>query len=518
MMRPDAGEPGRAAASTSADAETDADTLSDPSAPAAPPAPAAPAGSGAAARSGAATPPPVSALAVTAILAASTAVTLNMAITNTSLPTIAADLGADQADSVWVVTAFQFAMAATILPLGALGDAIGHRKVFLWGLALFVVTSLASGLAWSLPALAGARALQGIGGAALSAATPALIRALYPPERLGRGLGFYALAVGVGLTAGPTVASAVLAVADWPWLFLINVPVGGASLLLVIRAMPADRPGRRPLDPVSALLCMAFFVLMLLGLAEAGDEARPLRLALELGGGVLCGLALTRRERGRPSPIFAADLFRRPMFALSSATSVCAFAVQGAGFVALPFLMQDVLGRSQVETGLLLTPWPAATAVMAMVAAGLADRIHAGILGALGLALSGAGMMLLAALPAEASDLALGWRLALCGVGFGLFQTPNMRAIMASAPAWRSGGAGGILAASRLTGQSIGATLTAFCLALGAAEGAVAALWLGGALAALGCAVSLARLAAGAVVAVEDPPERAGQGVIGGSG
>ena len=121
--------------------------------------------------------------------------------------------------------------------------------------------------------------------AALSAATPALIRALYPPERLGRGLGFYALAVGVGLTAGPTVASAVLAVADWPWLFLINVPVGGASLLLAIRAMPADRPGRRPLDPVSALLCMAFFVLMLLGLAEAGDEARPLRL--EMSGGAM---------------------------------------------------------------------------------------------------------------------------------------------------------------------------------------------------------------------------------------
>ncbi|MEE3099241.1 MAG: MFS transporter, partial [Pseudomonadota bacterium] len=460
---------------------------------------AAAAAEAAPAETGATPAPPaeVSALAVTAILAASTAVTLNMAITNTSLPTIAADLGAGQAESVWVVTAFQFALAATILPLGALGDSIGHRKVFLWGLALFVATSLLSGLAWSLPALAGARALQGVGGAALSAATPALIRAVYPPERLGRGLGFYALAVGVGLTAGPTVASAVLAVADWPWLFLLNVPVGGAALALALAAMPKDTPARRPLDPVSALLCMAFFVLVLLGLSEAAHDARPLRLLALLGGGALCGWTLTRRERGRPSPIFAADLFRIRMFALSSATSVCAFTVQGAAFVALPFLLQEVLGRSQVETGLLLTPWPAATAVMAVAAARMADRDHAGILGALGLVMVGAGMALMAALPPGASDFDLGWRLVLCGMGFGLFQTPNMRAIMASAPASRSGGAGGILATSRLMGQSIGATLCAFCLTLGVVEGSVAALWLGGAVAGLGCVVSLARLAGG---------------------
>ena len=128
------------------------------------------------------------------------------------------------------------------------------------------------------------------------------------------------------------------------------------------------------------------------------------------------------------------DLFRLPLFALSAATAVCAFAVQGLSFVALPFYFEDLLGRSQVETGFFMTPWPLVVAIMAPLGGRLSDRYSAGILGGIGLVILTLGMALLATLPANPSVFNIVWRMMLCGIGFGFFQTPNMKAIMTSAP------------------------------------------------------------------------------------
>ena len=189
------------------------------------------------------------------------------------------------------------------------------------------------------------------------------------------------------------------------------------------------------------------------------------------------------------------DLFRRPVFALSAATSVCSFAVQGLAFVSLPFYFEDILQRTQVETGFFMTPWPLVVAIMAPIGGRLSDRYPAGILGGLGLVLLGLGMALLATLPAAPGVADIVWRMAICGFGFGFFQTPNIKTLMSSAPPHRSGGASGIVATARLTGQTIGAALAALCFGLAGRDGATLALALGAGFAAVGSVMSFLRLA-----------------------
>ena len=233
----------------------------------------------------------------------------------------------------------------------------------------------------------------------------------------------------------------------------------------------------------------------MLGIGSAAHHERPAFIAIELVAAVLIGWVLIRRQADHPAPMLPVDLFRRPLFALSTATAICSFAVQGLAFVSLPFYFEDILGRTQVETGFFMTPWPLVVAVMAPIAGRLSDRYAAGILGSLGLALLGLGMALLAMLPATPHVADIVWRMALCGCGFGFFQAPNMKAIMSSAPADRSGGASGIVATARLVGQTSGAALAALCFGLVGREGATTALVLGAGFAVLGVVMSMLRLA-----------------------
>lgn len=436
----------------------------------------------------------ISVPALIAVLASVSMVTLDISVANTALPTIAKDLAASDASVVWIINVYHLAMTATLLPVAAFGEIIGHRKIFLTGLVMFTIASLACGLSGALPVLVTARVFQGLGAAAISGVTPALIRFLYPPHRLGRGLGIYAAVVGVAFTVGPTAASGILAVTNWPWLFLINVPVGLIAYALSFHSLPDTPRNDRRLDRLAAALCAAFFGLLLLGLGEAAHGANWPTIIVPLALAVICGFALIRREETRPAPILAVDLFRNPIFALSSITSICAFMVQGSAFVALPFLLHATLGYDQVAIGLLITPWPAVVAVMALLTAVLAERIPPGLIGGIGLLLLCAGMASLALMPVTIGPVNLCLRLAVCGVGFGLFQSPNMKSIMSSAPHHRSGSASGIVAISRMLGQSLGSVLVALCLSLNPNRGAELALWAGCVSALLGGVASLARL------------------------
>ncbi|AWB23783.1 MFS transporter [Methylobacterium currus] len=439
-------------------------------------------------------PPAQRRQAMAAVLAGVALATLDTAIANTALPTIAADLGVDPADSVWIVNAYQLAVVATLLPIAALGEIVGQRRVYVAGLALFTLASLVCALAWSLPALVAARVLQGVGASALMAVNVALIRFIYPIHELGRGLGLNAFVVGVGFALGPTVASLILVAAPWPWLFAVNLPIGLAALALARRALPETGRAGHAFDYGGALLNAATFALFVLGLGEAAHAGPLWRVLAEFAGALACGVALLRRQADHPAPMLAVDLLKRPLFALSAATSVCSFAAQGLAFVSLPFLFQHALGRSQVETGFLMTPWPVVVALMAPIAGRLSDRYPPGLLGGIGLAILALGMASLAALPAEPSVVELTWRMALCGAGFGFFQAPNLRAIMTSAPPSRAGGASGIVATSRLLGQTTGAALVAACFAVAAAHGPALALGLGAAFAGVASVVSVSRL------------------------
>ncbi len=429
-----------------------------------------------------------------AIMIAVSLATLDTAIANTALPNIAADLHSTPAASVWIINAYQLAMVATLLPFAALGGIVGHRRIYLGGVMVFIVSSVICAMAWSLPSLAAARVLQGIGAAAIMSVNTALISAIFPIHRLGRGLGFNALVVGVSFAVGPTVASIILSFGTWPWLFAVNLPIGLLALSIGWHSLPQTKRSEHGFDPVAAILNVITFAALIFALGE-GVQREPAQYVV--AAVVVFAIAfalLLRRERGHPAPMLPVDLFRRPMFALSTVTAICSFAAQGLAFVSLPFYFEHVLGRNPVETGFLLTPWSAVVALMAPIAGRLSDRYPPGLLGGIGLAVMAAGMASLAIMPADASVLNIGIRMAVCGAGFGFFQSPNLKALMASAPRERAGGASGVVATARLLGQATGAALVALSFGIAGAHGPTLALALGAGFAAAAAVASWLRL------------------------
>ena len=434
--------------------------------------------------------------AVAALVIAVGMASLDSSIANTALPTIARDVKASAADSVWVVNAYQLALVVSLLPLASLGEIVGYRRVYIGGLVLFTIASLFCALSWSLPTLTAARVLQGFGASGLMSVNTALVRFIYPSNRLGRGVGNNALVVAVSTALGPSVAAGILSLGSWQWLFAVNVPLGLLALVLALRALPDSRHVAHRFDLGSAALNAAAFGALIFGIGEAAHRASTTVTLTALAVAVIAGAALILRQLGQTAPMFPVDLYRRPMFALSSATALCAFAAQGLAFVSLPFYFQSVLGMSAVETGLLLTPWPVMTAIAAPIAGPLSDRFPPAILGGVGLAILCLGLLLVATLPGHPGSTGIVWRMMICGAGFGFYQSPNLKAIMSSAPPERSGGASGIVATSRLVGQTFGAALVALCFGISLQHGPTLALTLGAGFAAAGGAVSFSRLAA----------------------
>jgi MFS transporter, DHA2 family, multidrug resistance protein len=433
--------------------------------------------------------------AMSALIAAVAMATLDIAIANMALPIISRDLNVSAAQSVWVILSYQLVMVSTILPFAALGELAGHSRVYLFGIALFTGASLACALAPSLSSLCIARGVQGLGASALVSVNTALVRYIYPARHLGRGVGLTALVVAVCFALGPSLAAAIMAVTkSWGWLFAINAPIGLAALALAFTALP-DTPRRsQALEYKAVLLNAGTFGLLSLALGEATHQAGRAEVVTELAGALLLLWGLIRYQKDKPTPIFPIDLFRIRAFALSAGTAFCAFAAQGLAFVSLPFLLQTGFGRSIVETGLLLTPWPVTVAIMGIVAGRLSDRYPAGILGSAGLVLLAGGLAAIMSLPENAGASAIVWRLALCGLGFGLFQSPNMRALMTSAPPDRSGGASGIVAMARLSGQATGAALAALALGMGGTGGPALTSALAAVFAVAGAVASVLRL------------------------
>jgi DHA2 family multidrug resistance protein-like MFS transporter len=439
-------------------------------------------------------PHPLRTWAIASVALAIAMCVLDSSIANIALPVIAREFGAAPADSVWIVNAYQLAIVVALLPLASLGEIVGYRRIYLTGLVVFTLASLACALSRSLTVLALARMLQGFGAAGVMSVNGALVRFIYPSRLLGRGVGLNAMVVSITSAIGPSVASAILAVGPWPWLFAVNIPVGLAALTLAARVLPANPLSERPFDWQSALLNALTFGFVIAGIDSVTRTAAKAWGSLELAIGVTAGVILARREWSRPRPLVPFDLLRDRTFALSVMTSIGSFAAQMLAFVSLPFHFELTLHRSQVETGLLLTPWPAAVAVSAPLAGRLADRFSSPLLCGIGLLALTVGMAALAVLRPDASGLDIAWRMALCGAGFGFFQAPNNRMLLTSAPRERAGAAGGMLGTARLTGQTTGAVLTAVALGWFGARGEATALGVGAAFAFVAAVFSALRL------------------------
>jgi DHA2 family multidrug resistance protein-like MFS transporter len=439
-------------------------------------------------------------LAVATITIGLTMSVLSNSMTNLALPYIAHDLGISAESSIWIVNAYQIALMITLLPVAALADIVGYRHVYRFGLAMFCLASLGCALAPSLSWLIAARIVQGLSGSAIMAIQPALVRAIYPRNMLGRGLGFNTTVVATSLAAGPSIGAALLSIWSWPVLFGVHIPLGVIAFALAERYLPHTTHIRRPFDVVSAALSGVTFGLLIFGIDGIAHGHSWVVIAGELGAALLLGALFIWRQTRLTHPMMPIDVFRRPIFSLSITTATCTFTAQGLAFVSLPFFFHTVLGRSASSTGVLLTAWPLALAAVAPIAGRLADRHHAGVLGAIGLTSMTTGLVLTALLPADPSTFNIMWRLVLCGAGFGIFASPNNRLMMNAVPRDRSGSAGGIIASARTLGQTMGAALVALIFGLfdfsggGANAAAHAALWLSASFAATALVVGSMRL------------------------
>jgi MFS transporter, DHA2 family, multidrug resistance protein len=412
-------------------------------------------------------PPERRLLAMVSLGVAVAMAVLDGSIANIALPTIAHQMHTSPAASIWVVNAYQLAVTVSLLPLASLGDVYGHRRVYCWGLLLYTIASIVCAVSTTLPELVVGRILQGFGGAGIMSVNGALVRFIFPRAQLGRGIGYNVLVVATSSAAGPSVAAAILAVASWPWLFAIQVPFGVVSLLMSMRFLPRSPLTSHGFDVRSAVMNAITFGLFITGLDGIGHGQRLPLVVAELTGSLVVGVIFIRRQLTMRFPMLPVDLLiQRPIFALSAATAVCSHAAAIIALVVLPFYFQYAGGLSPFAIGLQMTPWPAAVVVIAPIAGRLADRFSAGVLGGLGLATMLGGLVLAMLMPANASWADVAWRLALCGVGFGLFQSPNNRLLIGSAPPDRAGAGSGMLSTSRLVGQTTGSALVAVVLGL----------------------------------------------------
>ena len=417
-------------------------------------------------------------------------------ICNVALPTISQELGVSSADSIWVVNAFQLVIMMTLLSFSSLGELFSYKRVYVSGVVLFTVGSLFCAMSHTLPLLIASRAFQGIGAAMMMSVNTTLVKIIYPKKYLGKGVGINATVVALAAVTGPTLAAGILSFASWPWLFAINIPIGIVTFFMAFRHLP-DNPTHvegRHFNVRDALLNAAVFGL-LIGSIEMYSHGASLTTVL-VGAALLLllGFIYVRTQLHRQYPMLPFDLLRIPVFSMSVLTSIVSFTAQMMALVAIPFMLLHTFGMNAVETGLLMTSWPLVIVFVAPLAGSLIGKVHPGILGCFGLLLMSTGCFLLSYIPADASHPDIAWRLALCGTGFGFFQSPNNHMLLSSAPNHRAGSAGGMLATARLVGQSTGAALVALFFHLFGDGAPHDAMLLAGALTICGALSSVIRL------------------------
>jgi DHA2 family multidrug resistance protein-like MFS transporter len=415
---------------------------------------------------------------------------LDSTIANVALPTIAADLNIDPASAVWIVNAYSVSVVIMLLPLSALAERVGFRRMFGLGLTLFTLASLGCAMASSLSTLTLARMFQGVGAASLMCMFGGLIRNIYPLSKLGRGISINATMVAVMSVLGPTLGSVILSFADWPWIFAVNVPIGLFGLFLV-RFLPDVPRITAPFDVVSALLCMVVLGVFITGIDNL--HADLIRGTGMVAISILAGILLVRRAKRQTAPLVPVDLLRIQPIAYAVAASAFTFAAQMSAYVSLPFYFQSVLGRPHLEVGMLMAAWPIGTGLVAPLAGRMSDKFSAATLSGVGAGCMTVGLVWLAVLPHSASNTWIMVGMFICGLGFGFFQTPNNRSMIASAPRARSGAIGGLQATTRVFGQSFGTALVATSFGLFPKQGSFVAIVLGAIFAALAVVVNTVR-------------------------
>jgi EmrB/QacA subfamily drug resistance transporter len=384
--------------------------------------------------------------------------TLDASIVNIGLPSIARAFSTPLTGTLeWIVIGYLVVIGALLLTFGRLSDMVGRPPIWFVGLIVFTVASALCGAAPSLELLIAARALQGVGGALILSTSVAILSNAVPETQRGHALGWGALSIALGASAGPTIGGILTTLGTWRWIFYVNVPIGLVAILATWWLIPPTvRRTEQKFDLRGALLLAVALAALTLGLSfgqEWGWTSASVLSTLAIGVASLVAGALV--EARSPHPIIDLRLFRNRVFASAVVSLLCSMlALFAIGFL-FPFYFEELRGFPPERTGLLLTPFPLAMAIVAPGAGALSDRVGSRILAPLALAITTVAILLLTQLDATTPMSEIWWRLALAGIGLGLFQSPNTRSLMSAAPQSQQGMASGVFATARITGQAL---------------------------------------------------------------
>ncbi len=388
--------------------------------------------------------------------------TLDASIVNIALPKITSYYQSSLASVEWVVMIYLLLISSLLLTYGRIGDTIGHKRVYVFGFAIFTLGSWLCSIAPSLGFLIGARALQAIGGGMTMAVVQAVIAATFPAEERGRAIGINALFVSLGSAVGPSLGGILVGRYGWQSIFSINLPIGILGTLWAWYVLPS-RPGvpqRFDLGGATTLFATLSAFLLALSHGQEWGWGSPLvigLMAIAVGSAYL----FVRIEQRVDQPMLRLDLFRNRYFLASNLTSLFNYLAQYAVIFLMPFYLQNVLGLPSTRTGILMSVFPLAMMVMGPISGMLSDRgYQSQLLSSLGMGMVGLGIMTLStlAMTGQVGFIVLG--LALAGLGTGLFLSPNNNAIMSSVPREQLGIGSGMIATMRSLGQVLGIAVT----------------------------------------------------------
>ncbi len=399
--------------------------------------------------------------------------TLDASVVNIALPTLAKDFGTDLARVEWVVLSYLLALSALLLNAGRLVDVLGQRRVYVSGLLIFGVSSGLCAASDSVLPLTLFRVVQGVGGAMMNAAGPAILTAAYPPSQRGRVLGLVGLAVSAGLAAGPAVGGFVIGALSWHWIFIPNVPISFVAAFVAWRAVSASAFSKERFDVWGSLFLglLLTCLMLLLSLGHSWGFV-SLKSAIALGLAVIFTIAFVLVERRASAPVIDPQLFRNRMFSGSAAAGFLIFATLGTVNLVMPFYLSQALGLSTSGMGLILTSLPVILALVSPLSGWISDRLHSTRwIASVGAILAAVDLFILRSVAEHATPVLIAIILGGLGLAIGTFQSPNNSALMGSVARERLGTAGGLLASVRVTGLLVGNAIggAAFLAASGGA-------------------------------------------------
>jgi EmrB/QacA subfamily drug resistance transporter len=387
---------------------------------------------------------------------------LNSSIVNAVTPVLMRSLRVELETVEWITLIFLLLVSGLLLTFGRLGDLLGHKRVYLAGFVVFVLAATACGFSTDATTLIAGRAVQAVGSAMLLSNSPALLTRAFPARQRGQALGMQGTFTYLGLMIGPTVGGWLTEHAGWPSIFFLCVPFGLVALVLtwlvVADEPPAGRGEKFDLPGAAAFLVGLSALLLALSHGQPWGWASIRVVGLLALFAVALGIFFAI-ERRVASPMIDLSLFRIRIIGAASASALLNYICLYAVMFLVPFYLLHLRGLSPSHAGLLLSTQALVMALVAPLSGTLSDRIGSRLPASLGMAVITAGMILLATLEADASHPAIVARLALLGLGSGLFASPNNSALMGAAPRQRHGVAAAVLASARNVGMVLGVAL-----------------------------------------------------------